>query len=136
LIRELGQEHGIILSTHILPEIQEVCTQVQIIHQGQLVLNDSIEGLERNMKALSVLLKTQTTPELIKLYAIQGIHSIDDLGDNRYRVFHDQAANPASTLAEAIVAGGWGLLELIPEKRSMEQIFIEITQHSPQPQED
>ncbi len=136
LIRELGKEHGIILSTHILPEIQEVCTRVQIIHQGQLVLNDSIEGLERSMCALSVLLRTQGTPDLVRLYNIKGIHSIDQLGDNRYRIFHDKDSSPACAIAETAVSAGWGLLELIPEKRSMEQIFIEITKHSPQPEEE
>jgi len=131
LIRELGQEHGIILSTHILPEIQEVCTRVQIIHQGQLVLNDSIEGLERSMRASSLLLRTRQPPDLARLKAIAGVHSIDGLGDGRCRVFHDQDASPASAIAETAVASGWGLLELTPERRSMEQIFIEITQHSP-----
>ncbi len=132
LIRELGKEHGIILSTHILPEIQEVCTRVQIIHQGQIVLNDSIEGLERNMRALSILIRTQGTPDLARLYALKGILSIDELGENRYRIFHDKESNPAYTIAETAVSLGWGMLELVPEKRSMEEIFIEITRHSPQ----
>ena len=136
LIRELGKEHGIILSTHILPEIQEVCTRVQIIHQGQLVLNDSIQGLERSMRGLSVQLRTQDTPDLVKLYAIKGIHGIEELGDNRYRIFHDQESTPAGAIAETAVSAGWGLLELIPEKRSMEQIFVEITRHSPQTEEE
>ena len=132
LIRELGKEHGIILSTHILPEIQEVCTRVQIIHQGQIVLNDSIEGLERNMRALSILVRTQGTPDLARLYALKGILSIDELGENRYRIFHDKESNPAYSIAEAAVSLGWGMLELVPEKRSMEEIFIEITRYSPQ----
>ena len=136
LIRELGKAHGIILSTHILPEIQEVCTRVQIIHQGQLVLNDSIQGLERSMRGLSVQLRTQDTPDLVKLYAIKGIHGIEELGDNRYRIFHDQESTPAGAIAETAVSAGWGLLELIPEKRSMEQIFVEITRHSPQTEEE
>ena len=136
LIRELGKAHGIILSTHILPEIQEVCTRVQIIHQGQLVLNDSIQGLERSMRGLSVQLRTQDTPDLVKLYAIKGILGIDELGDNRYRIFHDQESAPAGAIAETAVSAGWGLLELIPEKRSMEQIFVEITRHSPQTEEE
>jgi len=128
LVRELGREHGIILSTHILPEIQEVCTRVQIIHQGQLVLNDSIAGLERNMRALSVLLRTGQTPELPRLQAIAGVQAIDALGDGRYRIFHDQDASPACAIAETVVSLGWGLLELTPERRSMEQIFIDTTQ--------
>ena len=54
LIRELGKEHGVILSTHILPEVQATCDHVQIINKGELVLNESIEGLEHHMKAASL----------------------------------------------------------------------------------
>ena len=50
LIRELGKEHGIILSTHILPEVQAVCNRVQIIHQGRLVFSDSTAGFEQQLK--------------------------------------------------------------------------------------
>jgi ABC-2 type transport system ATP-binding protein len=135
LIRDLGKEHGIILSTHILPEVQESCTRVQIIHEGQLVLNDSIEGLSQQMRASSLLLSTREPAELARLYTLAGIQSIDEQGNNRYRIFHDKAGNPAERLAEAVVSAGWGLLELTPERRSMEQIFIDITQSHPQSQE-
>lgn len=130
LIRELGKEHGIILSTHILPEVQESCSRVQIIHQGQLVLNDSIAGLERNMRALSLIIRTEQSIFPARLEQLSGVHSLEDLGGNRYRVFHEPDAYPAPALAEAIVSAGWGLLELTPEKRSIEQIFIELTQHA------
>jgi ABC-2 type transport system ATP-binding protein len=132
LIRELGQTHGIILSTHILPEVRASCTQVQIIHQGRLVLNDSILGLEQQMRASSLLLATRQAPDLPKLSQLPGVQSIEDLGDNRCRVFHDKGANPAESLAQLAVASGWGLLELTPERLSMEQIFIDITQHASQ----
>lgn len=59
LIRDLGREHGIILSTHILPEVQESCSRVQIIHRGELVLNDTIQGLEQRMGASSLMIATR-----------------------------------------------------------------------------
>jgi ABC-2 type transport system ATP-binding protein len=131
LIRELGKEHGVILSTHILPEVQESCTQVQIIHKGRLVLNDSIEGLEQQMRASSLVLETRDTPDLQRLNFVDGVQKIEDLGEQRYRVFHDRDRNPAERLAELIVGSGWGLKELMPERRSMEEIFIDITTHNP-----
>ncbi|QSA96459.1 ABC transporter ATP-binding protein [Methylococcus sp. EFPC2] len=131
LIRDLGREHGIILSTHILSEVQATCTQVQIIHQGELALNDSIEGLTRQMRASSLLLTTRRAPELVTLYAIEGVQSIEELGDNRYRIVHDKEHSPGERVSEIAVGAGWGLLELTPERRSMEQIFIDITQQSP-----
>jgi ABC-2 type transport system ATP-binding protein len=135
LIRELGQEHGIILSTHILPEVQESCTRVQIIHQGQLVLNDSIEGLAQQMRASSLFLNTRRPVDVDRLQGVEGLQSVETLGDNRYRIYHDKSGNPAERVAEMAVTAGWGLLELTPERRSMEQIFIDITQHSPHPED-
>jgi ABC-2 type transport system ATP-binding protein len=47
------------------------------------------------------------------------------------RIYHDKEFSPAERIAELIVTSGWGLLEMTPERRSMEQIFIDITQHNP-----
>lgn len=139
LIRELGREHGIILSTHILPEVQESCTRVQIIHKGQLVLNDTIQGLEQRMRASSLRLVTRRAPSLDKLKELDGIQSIAQSADNMHhnclRIFHDKDKNPAEQLAELAVQERWGILELTPERRTMEQIFVEITQKAPEQEE-
>jgi ABC-2 type transport system ATP-binding protein len=78
-----------------------------------------------------VVLETRLGADLMKLYAIDGVQKIDDLGERRYRIFHDKDKNPAERISEAAVSLGWGLLELTPERRSMEEIFIDITQHTP-----
>ncbi|MDF9393245.1 MULTISPECIES: ABC transporter ATP-binding protein [Methylococcus] len=135
LIRELGREHGVILSTHILPEVQESCTHVQIIHKGKLVLNGTIASLEQRMRASSLLVATCEPADLRQLYSVEGVQSIEETGHNRYRVFHDKDKDPAVRIAEIVVGAGWGLAELVPERRSMEQIFIDITQTSPQGEE-
>jgi len=128
LIRELGKEHGLILSTHILPEVQESCTWVQIIHRGSLVLNDSIEGLEQQMRASSLLLSLREQPVLSKFHEIPGVHHVEALPEGQWRVFHDRETVPSEAIAELVVSSGWGLREMTPERRSMEQIFIDITQ--------
>jgi ABC-2 type transport system ATP-binding protein len=127
LIKELGQNHGIILSTHILPEIQETCSHVQVIHQGQLVLKETIAGLTHLMKNESLAIKTQYPVDLSKLTQIPGIEHIDLSSENQLTVHHNAAHNPASQLAEIIINAGWGLLELSPVKKSMEEIFINLT---------
>ena len=127
LIRELGQDHSVILSTHILPEVQESCTRVQIIHRGQLVLSDSIEGLSHRMSASSLLLQLRRPPAASELEALPSVLSVESLSDHRFRLTHPHDHNPAEQLAEQAVSCGWGLLELTPEKRSMEQIFVELT---------
>jgi len=108
---------------------------VQIINRGKLVLSDSIEGLEQQMRASSLVVTLQRTPDLNRLASVESVQKIDDLGENRYRIFHDKERNPAGPLAELIVSAGWGLLELTPERRSMEQIFIDITRQTPTTEE-
>ena len=127
LIRELGKEHGVILSTHILPEVQESCTRVQIMHRGKLVFNDTIQNLEQRMRASSLVLVTQVSSDSDTLQQIEGITEIERLNTNKLRIFHDNTINPAKKLAEVTVSEGWGLLELTPESKSLEDVFVEIT---------
>jgi ABC-2 type transport system ATP-binding protein len=126
LIRELGKEHGIILSTHILPEVQAVCNRVQIIHQGRLVFSDSIAGLEQQLKATSLIAAFHASPDLEALAKVPGVSRVEALSGGRARI-HFTEMNPAEALIEQAVAGGWRLYELSPERRTLEQIFIELT---------
>lgn len=127
LIRELGQDHGVILSTHILTEVQESCTHVQIIDQGQLILNETIAGLNRQMDSGTLQVATRLAPDINSLLTIPGISSIENISANRIKIHHSVTANPAEQIAEQIIAAGWGLQELTPVKRSMEDIFISLT---------
>ncbi len=127
LIRELGQDHGVILSTHILTEVQESCTHVQIIDQGQLILNETIAGLNRQMDTGTLQVATRLTIDTDRLLSIPGVSSIDSIAANRIKIHHSVTANPAEQIAEQIIAAGWGLQELTPVTRSMEDIFISLT---------
>jgi len=128
LICELGQQHSVILSTHILPEVQQSCSRVQIIHHGKLVLNESVDELSRRMSSSSLLVRFAQPADLLKLEAISHIHSIESIEPNMYRIQHDQDVNLAETVAKLAVNEDWGLLELTPEKHDMEHIFLSITQ--------
>lgn len=127
LIRELGQDHGVILSTHILTEVQESCSHVQIIDQGQLILNETIAGLNRQMDTGTLQVVTRLAPDTNRLLTIPGVSSIETIAENRIKIHHSVTANPAEQIAEQIIAAGWGLQELTPVKRSMEDIFISLT---------
>ncbi|TRX02602.1 ABC transporter ATP-binding protein [Candidatus Methylobacter oryzae] len=127
LIRELGQDHGVILSTHILTEVQESCTHVQIIDQGRLIFNETIAGLNRQMDTGTLQITTRLAPDIENLLKIPGISSIENITENRIKIHHSVTANPAEQIAEYIITAGWGLQELTPVKRSMEDIFISLT---------
>jgi len=131
LIRELGKEHGVILSTHILPEVQATCDHVQIIHKGELVLNDSIAGLAHRMKSTVLAAAFHGAVDMAALEALPGVQRVESNGNGRVRIF----AVPGTELADAVVRlaaeHNWGLYEIAPERASLEQIFVELTTEEP-----
>ena len=127
LITELGREHGVILSTHILPEVQSVCSRVQIIHQGRLVFSDTLAGLATRMQATSLRLACRQTPEVAVIKTLPGVTGVVVLDDQQLRIVFQGDASPAEAVAAEVLRRGWGLLELTPERKSLEQIFVELT---------
>lgn len=122
LIKALGQQHGVILSTHILSEVQTTCSHVQILHEGRLVYSDSLSALDR--RSLIVELCASLSPTDVA--GLPDVIQVEDLGGHRFRLHHRPAADPAA-IAAAIHARGWGLRQLAPEHGSLEQVFIDLT---------
>jgi ABC-2 type transport system ATP-binding protein len=127
LIRNLGKEHSVILSTHILPEVQAVCNHVQIINHGELILSDTIDGLFTQMQSNHLQIGLYRPPEIEILKQIEGIEGVNVKDENHFYIQYNNENNPAERLVEKAVAGNWGLYELIPEQRSLEQIFVDLT---------
>jgi len=126
LIRELGESHGIILSTHILPEVQATCSRVQIIHQGRLVFSESMRDLERRLTSHVLLLETRERLDDSELEKVAGIDNVERLADTRARL-HFQDSNPADAVAACVARHGWGLIELSLDRQTLEQVFVDLT---------
>ena len=126
LISELGKEHGIILSTHILPEVQATCNRVQIIHHGGLVFSDSTAGMAHRHATTSLIAVFNNAPNTERLSQINGVERVEPLDDGRFRI-HYSDTDPAEALAQQAGSQQWRLCELTPERRTLEQIFIELT---------
>ncbi|MEJ2180399.1 MAG: ABC transporter ATP-binding protein [Gammaproteobacteria bacterium] len=128
LIRELGGEHSVILSSHILPEIKTTCDRVQIINEGELVLSDTVAALDHYMHESCVTVVLANPPSIADLEAINGVTSVEALDNNRFKCyFEPKGQSPAETIVNLSVQHQWRLTELTPDKRSLEQIFVDIT---------
>lgn len=127
LIRELAKEHGVILSTHILPEVQMTCDRVQIINRGQLVYSDDINHLHQRMRSNNIILGLNHPPSEAELSALKDIDDIEALSDTRFRLYHAIDNNPAEDIAKAAVENNWGLFEIRPDQKTLEQVFVELT---------
>ena len=127
LIIELGEHHGVILSTHILPEVQAVCNKVQIINQGQLVYSSSIHTLNQHTGSGSLIVAFKQPPEISSLNTNDFIKDCVALNANRFRIHVDNTEIAAQQIAELAVSNKWGLLEMIHEATALEKIFVELT---------
>ncbi|HHL19710.1 MAG TPA: ATP-binding cassette domain-containing protein [Thiothrix sp.] len=126
LIRELGEEHSVMLSTHILPEVQALCDRVQIIYQGQTVFEDFLQGLEQRHADCILRLGFEEPIDVKKLQAIESINKIESLGSMRYNVYVEGYQHMGDHLCKLAFAEGWKLTEMTPQTTDLETIFLDL----------
>jgi ABC-2 type transport system ATP-binding protein len=116
LIRELGKERAVILSTHLIADVSQCCDRVAILHRGRLRYDGSVQQLaESNVW----LVRTACAPTWNMIAGVQSANFVEP--------YWNVATTLApSQLAEAIVARGWGLIELRPQETSLEHVFLRI----------
>jgi ABC-2 type transport system ATP-binding protein len=128
LIRDLGRDHSLILSTHILPEVEAVCDRVQILHRGEVVFNDSIAALKQFRGGQTLQLGLRTPPPIDEISRAAGGASVDAVNDHLFRVHPSGAVDPTDDLVRTSVERGWGLFQLQPAQASLEEVFVQLTQ--------
>jgi ABC-2 type transport system ATP-binding protein len=128
LIRELGASHSVILSTHILPEVESVCDRVQILHHGSTVFSDSIAGLKQFHGGRMVLVGLRHPPVVSELAAIDGVARAEAASDTLFRLRFADGADPTDELVQRAVKKSWGLYQLAPAQSSLEDVFVHLTQ--------
>jgi ABC-2 type transport system ATP-binding protein len=129
LIRELGDAHSVILSTHILPEVEAVCDRVQIMHHGNLVYSDTIAGLKQFHSGATALVGLHRPPPLAELGALPGVAAVESAEPTLFRVQFAAGGDGDATeaLVQAAAARGWGLYQLRPAQTNLEDVFVHLT---------
>ena len=127
LIRELGGAHSVILSTHILPEVEAVCDRVQIMHHGNIVYSDTIAALKGVESGATVLLGLRRPPPLSELAALPGVAGAEAVEPSLFRLQFAGGADAADALVKQAAAQDWGLYLLKPAQTSLEDVFVNLT---------
>lgn len=127
LIKDIGQEHSVIVSTHILPEVEMVCDHVQIIDQGKLVFNGDIEVLKRQRMGNKLLVGFSSMPQLEDVVKIKGVVEVEITDNNMMRVGIEEGETPHEAIVKAAVKNGWGLYQIAPDQTSLEDVFVQLT---------
>jgi ABC-2 type transport system ATP-binding protein len=136
LIRELGRQHTLLLSTHILPEVELLCDRVVIIDKGRIVAEGTPQSLRESWTgnpAVRLVLKgapAEAGEALSRVPGVVAAAPIDGKGDGAWRLECERGADPREEVFRAVVAGGWTLLELTHERgATLEDIFVRLTTH-------
>ena len=128
LIRELGGTHSVILSTHILPEVEAICDRVQIMHHGNIVYSDTIAALKAVHSGRTILLGLRRPPPDAELAALTGIVKIEHADNQLLRLQLATEHDPTEQLVTLSVKKNWGLYQLAPAQTRLEDVFVNLTQ--------
>ncbi len=129
LIKELAGAHTVILSSHILPEVSQLCQRVIIINRGQIVASDTTENLSRQLGHGSRVRLQVQGPEVEVAAALQKIPEVQEVageGGGRYLVVAANDHDVRPQLARLVVERGWDLLELKSQEFTLEEVFLNL----------
>lgn len=130
LIRGLGGDRTVLLSTHILPEVSQLCERVIIINQGRIIAEDSPKNLtDQIQKEMRTVLRVEgPRPDVKrKLLTVEGVFQVEEAaadGEFIVKSRYDEDIRPG--LARAVVESGWGLMEMQARDLSLEEVFIHL----------
>ncbi|HSO82785.1 AAA family ATPase, partial [Thiocapsa sp.] len=128
LIRELSRDCGIILSSHILSEVQAVCDRVLVLHQGRMLRSDRFDALAPT-SLWRVRLRPRgesgTSAQAARLERLPCVEAAIVIGEERFRVILTDGAE-STDLARQILTAGFDLCELGPERPDLERVFFDL----------
>lgn len=127
LIKEIGKEHSVILSTHILPEVEIVCDRVQIIDKGNLVFHGSIDDLKQQRRGNKLLVGFKKTPTLKKLQSLFDIVKIEKQEDLLHVIQFKNLDFDMEKFIQVCVKEKLGLFQVSPHITSLEDTFVQLT---------
>jgi len=130
LIRDLAGDHTVLLSTHILPEVADLCQRVLIIDKGRIVAEDTPDRLQAGLQGGQMVRVQVAQPGdglLDALETVSGVGAVRRLSPDRFEVSFTPETDGRAAVAEALVRGGWGLLEMQSVSMSLEDVFVQLT---------
>ena len=127
LIRELGNSGSVIISTHLLGEVESVCDRVEIMQHGKLIYGDTSARMQQYGSVSGFIISLRNPPPLGELEGIEGVSGVEQISATQFRVLHAPEANPSGALLALAAQRGWQLEQLTPLQATLEEVFVKIT---------
>ena len=128
LIKAIAEECTVVLSTHILSEVQATCNYIRMIGQGTLVFSVTVDEFDNYILPNTVFATLVAAPPIEELKQLPGVVGVDELGGSNYRLrFSDSPQEMIERVVQTSVAKDWRLTEVRLEKSSLDDIFAELS---------
>ncbi|RFS21697.1 ABC transporter ATP-binding protein [Chitinophaga silvatica] len=127
LIKEIAEERTVLLSTHILQEVQALCDDIWMINEGQIIFSGTLDEFDHYaMPGLfNATLLAAPSPE--ELATVPGVLGVEVAGNNKYRLQFDNNREVLETFVKMSIANDWRLIEIYLEKNSLNTVFAELS---------
>ncbi|RQO66416.1 multidrug ABC transporter ATP-binding protein [Pedobacter sp. KBW06] len=130
LIKDIAAERAVILSTHVLTEVQYLCKQIVMIESGRIVFSDTMEAFDNYVAPHSMIVLMENAPAEDRLLAIEGITRVEYLTEKQLRLYFNGDRSISENLVLESAKQGWRLRELNMEKSSLDETFAQLSRIS------
>ena len=127
LIKEIATDHAVLLSTHILSEVQATCNNIKMIEQGKLVFSGSMDDFNNYVAPSTLSVTFDAAPPVSTLEAIEGVARVEKTDARNYRLQFDASQDISERIVQLSVANGWQLSEIQLERQSLDAIFAQLS---------
>lgn len=127
LIREIAKSHSVLLSTHILSEVQAICDNINMIESGKLVFSGTMEDFDNYVAPESFIIEMRNAPSKEVLAAVAENKGIENLGEGKFRIMLKDDTSITEKYIQESVNNGWMLRDLYVERCSLDEIFAQLS---------
>ena len=130
LIKEIAQDHTVLLSSHVLSEINLLCRDIIMIEGGRMVFSDSMESFNNYIQPASVLARFVNMPSEADLQQVSGVGKLQFLSDKQVRIWFSGNHNITELIIAASMQNNWRLIEINLEKSMLDDVFKQLSQQA------
>jgi ABC-2 type transport system ATP-binding protein len=127
LIKEIAEDRSVILSTHILSEVQATCDDIIMIEHGHVVFADTMHAFNNYVEPNTLIVAIENPPLMEELEAIEGVTKAEAIHSNQIRIHFNTGPAITKSIIQTCASKGWALTEIYLEKSSLDGIFAQLS---------
>ena len=127
LIKEIATDHAVMVSTHILPEVQATCDRIKMIEHGNMVFSGTLQEFNDLVEPNSLLVTLMSPPSMEELGLIPGVENVEHITDTRFRLRFSGEQDITKRIIDLSVKQGWHLHEIVLERDSLDAVFAQLS---------